>query len=159
MPLRVAWNSRKSKYSPGFTILFDLQFREPWGASLGGGDVRGILGRGSLRKLLPRITGGDARSLPGVTFVCLGMAFQKYLLKPMKSHDCASRSGLELVKISILARFCNTCWSPVPPRDSACVFHHIRLNHDVWKISTKTYEISWLCLAEWSGIDENLNIS
>ncbi len=36
----------------------------------------------------------------GVTFaVCLGMTFQKYLLKPMKSDDCASQSGLEFAKM------------------------------------------------------------
>jgi len=36
------------------------------------------------------------------------MTFQKYLQKPMKSDDCASQSGLESAKISILAMFFNT---------------------------------------------------
>ena len=39
---------------------------------------------------------------------CARMTFEKYLLKPVKSHDCASHGGLELTNISILARFCNT---------------------------------------------------
>ena len=42
------------------------------------------------------------------------MTFEKYLLKPMKSHDCASQGGLEFAKISIFVRFYNTFRSPVP---------------------------------------------
>ncbi len=86
------------------------------------------------------------------------MTFQKYLQKPMKSDDCASQSGLESVKISILAMFFNTFWSPVPPRDSAFLFYHVMPNHYVWEMSTKANEIWRLCLSEWPGICTNLNI-
>ncbi len=86
------------------------------------------------------------------------MTFQKYLLKPMKSNDCASRSGLELTNISIFVRFFNTFWSPVLRRDSVFLFYRIVPNHDVSEISAKTNEIERLCLSGWPGIDGNLNI-
>ena len=107
-------------------------FRSPVPQAVGGKPWGGVTFGESwaeevLENYCPGSPGGDVRSLPGgdvrpreplgVTFVvclgvtfavCLGMTFQKYLLKPVKSHDCASRSGLESAKILILARFYNT---------------------------------------------------
>ena len=133
MPVRVAWNSRKSQYPQWFSLLFDLQFREPWGQAK------------PRSKTPEQNPGAKPRSkTPECSKTLCLLSLQRqagpksWAEEDLKNYCPGSQGGG--------AR-------SLPGGD-------VRLPGDgVSEISTKTNEISRLCLAEWSGIGENLNIS